>query len=335
MVAVRTGRRTASVQHRALLYRDPAEYTATVSAFLLEGLADGERAYALVPDDPRDRLRAALGRRDGEVEFADMTSLGGNPARIIPAIEAFLTGGSQPARVVTEPAWPGRTAAELTEVVKHEALVNLAFAGRAAQFMCPYDAARLPGPLLADARRTHPGVTAGAGGPISRSRAYRGPGRLPASCTAPLPPPPASADVLGFDADLRSVRGFIAARAEAAALPSARSAELVLAVSEVAANTLKHAGGSGSVLCWQAAGELICELRDRGQIGDPLAGRRLPGADQVGGHGLWLVHRCVDLAEVRSGRGGTATRLHMRLSRHPGPPAPAAARGRLVGSRVV
>jgi anti-sigma regulatory factor (Ser/Thr protein kinase) len=104
-----------------------------------------------------------------------------------------------------------------------------------------------------------------------------------------------------------------AAYARAAGLPAAREAELVLAVSEVAANTLRHSGGGGTVRCWQVPGELICELRDSGYISDPLAGRRLPGPEQAGGHGLWLVNRCVDLAEVRTGRHGTATRLHVRL----------------------
>ena len=324
-----TGRRPAALRHRALMYRDNREYAAAVSSFLREGLAAGGRAYAVVADERRDQVRAALGPRVARVEFADMTNLGGNPARIIPAIEALVADGSQPARVVAEPTWPGRNAAELCEVIRHEALLNLALERTPAQVLCPYDAARLPGHVLADVCRTHPQVTRGDGKGAGKGHRYRGPGRLPASCTAPLPPPPVVADVLRFEADLRGVRGFVAGHARAAALSEGRCAELVLAVSEVAANTLKHAGGSGTVGCWQARGELICEVRDRGHIDDPLAGRRLPAAAQVGGHGLWLVHRCVDLAEVRSGRDGTVTRLHVRL---PGSSRPGEAQDRLVGS---
>ena len=195
-MAVRTGR-LRPAQHQALLYREPREYAATVSAFLNTGLADGERAFAIVPADRHDLLRAALGRAGADVEFADMTSLGGNPARIIPAIEEFASDGDRPARVVAEAAWPGRSAAELAEVARHEALVNLALAGTATHVLCPYDAAHLPSGVLADARGTHPQVSDGRRTPVPRTKGYRGPGRLPASCTAPLPSPPANARTVG------------------------------------------------------------------------------------------------------------------------------------------
>lgn len=329
-MAVRASRRRVTQRHVALLYRDPGEHAEVVSGFLRAGLDAGERAFAAVPGREHARLRAALGRHGDDVVFADMTSLGANPARIIPAIEAFAADSGRPVRVVTEPVWPGRSAAEIAEATKHEALVNLAFAGPRTQILCPYDATRLPQPVLADARRTHPHAVCRAG--LARGPRYSGPGRLPAICTAPLPPPPAAASALGFSDDLRSVREFVAGHAGAAELSGARTAELVLAVSEIAANTLRHADGGGTVRCWQAPGELVCDLRDGGHITDPLAGRRLPGADQAGGQGLWLVNRCVDLTEVRTGRDGTVTRLHMRL---PGCRASGAEPGRLAGTRLV
>src|SRR5262249_32278068 len=96
-------------------------------------------------------------------------------------------------------------------------------------------------------------------------------------------------------------------------LPSTRAIDLVLAVSEVAANTLRHSSGGGTIFLWLADGEVVCELRDAGHITDPLAGRRLPDPQPAGGHGLWLVNRSVDLTEIRSGPSGTVTRLHMRV----------------------
>lgn len=329
-MAIKAGRRAASLRHRALMYGDPGEYASLIGGFLRSSLIADARVCAVVPGDRHDDLRAALGRHGEDLEFADITSLGANPARIIPAIEALTAGDPRPLRVVTEPIWPGRTAAEIREATRHEALINLAFAGRDVQILCPYDAARLPGAVLADAHRTHPQISGSEG--IAASDGFAGGGRLPASCTAPLPPRPAGAAALTFKGDLRCVRDFIAARVGAADLPAPRTAELVLAVSEVAANTLKHAGGRGTVWFWQAAGEVICELRDGGHIADPLAGRRLPAADQVGGHGLWLVNRCVDLAEVRSTTDGTVTRLHVRQSGAPEAESPP---GRLAGTRAV
>jgi anti-sigma regulatory factor (Ser/Thr protein kinase) len=329
-LAIRAGGHAASLRHLALVYRDPGEYAGVVGGFLRPCLAAGARGLVIVPAQRHARLRAALGHEGEDLAFADMTSLGGNPARIIPAIEAFAAGDSVPMRIVTEPIWPGRTMAENREAIKHEALINLAFAGRDVQILCAYDAEHLPTAVLADVHRTHPQVT--GSGDAADGEEFAGAGRLPPTCTAALPPRPADAQATTFAGDLRRVRDFTARQIAAAALPASRAAEFVLAVSEVAANTLKHAGGKGMLWCWQAAGEVICEVRDSGHIADPLAGRRLPKADQAGGHGLWLVNRCVDLAEVRSTSDGTVTRLHMRLSGHR---APVAWPGTLAGTRTV
>jgi anti-sigma regulatory factor (Ser/Thr protein kinase) len=92
-----------------------------------------------------------------------------------------------------------------------------------------------------------------------------------------------------------------------------RSADLVLAVSELAANTLRHAQAGGTLRAWQSGGDLCCEVRDHGTITDPLAGRHAPSGGQAGGQGLWLVNQVCDLVQLRSGPAGTTIRLSMRL----------------------
>ncbi len=82
---------------------------------------------------------------------------------------------------------------------------------------------------------------------------------------------------------------------------------------ELAANTFRHTDRGGVLAIWATGDELICQVQDSGHITDPLAGRRRPLADGGGGHGLWLVHQVCDLVEFRSDRGGTTTRMHMRL----------------------
>lgn len=61
-------------------------------------------------------------------------------------------------RFVSEPVWPGRSAAEITEAARHEALVNAALAAVPATVMCPYDAGVLGAAVLDGARQTHPYV---------------------------------------------------------------------------------------------------------------------------------------------------------------------------------
>ena len=98
-----------------------------------------------------------------------------------------------------------------------------------------------------------------------------------------------------------------------AGLPQARANDLVIAVSEVAANTVRHARSPGTLDIWHDENEIVCEIRDRGIITDPLAGQRRPAADALSGHGLWLVHQLCDLVELLSGQDGTTIRMHMAI----------------------
>ncbi len=121
-----------------------------------------------------------------------------------------------------------------------------------------------------------------------------------------------------YTTDLAAIRAVMHRYARQAGLPEARAIDLVLAVSEVAANTVRHAKSPGSLKTWYDAKEIICQIHDEGRIGDPLAGRRRPSLDAMGGHGLWIVHQVCDRVEISSDKTGTTIRLHMAL---PGGPA--------------
>lgn len=148
-------------------------------------------------------------------------------------------------------------------------------------------------------------------------------GRNPGRIT--LPPPPGWADGLAYGPGrLVALRRFVRRHARATGLDRGRTHDVLLAVTEVATNSLRHGGGGGTLWVWtepaadgssgRAAGELVCELRDAGHIQDPLAGRYLPSDDFEHGRGLWLVHQLCDLVEMRSDRSGTTTRLHVRAA---------------------
>jgi anti-sigma regulatory factor (Ser/Thr protein kinase) len=116
-----------------------------------------------------------------------------------------------------------------------------------------------------------------------------------------------------YTTNLSEVRILAETRARLAGLAEDRIVDFVIAVSEVAANTVRHARTQGSMEIWWDAGELVCELRDGGVITDPMAGRRPPAADANGGHGLWLVRQICDQVELNSDENGTVIRLHMSL----------------------
>jgi anti-sigma regulatory factor (Ser/Thr protein kinase) len=84
----------------------------------------------------------------------------------------------------------------------------------------------------------------------------------------------------------------------------------VLVVHELATNSVRHAGGAGALRFWEEPGGLYCEVRDRGRISDPLAGRFRPQGD-VSGYGLWLVNQLADLVQMRSSAAGTVVRARV------------------------
>jgi len=116
-----------------------------------------------------------------------------------------------------------------------------------------------------------------------------------------------------YTTDLAAIRAIVQRYAVKAGLTEARAIDLVLAVSEVAANTVRHAKSPGSLQVWYDDSEIVCQIHDEGRITDPLAGRRPPSLDARGGHGLWIVNEVCDEVEISSDEGGTTIRLHMTL----------------------
>ena len=298
------------LSHLAFLYHDAGEYLDHVLAFVQAGLARTEPVFVALPGGLGARVQAAAGDTAGQqLAVADMDELGRNPARITLALGSFASQhAGQRVRIVTEALWPGRTGAETAEVMKHEWLVQLAVAVVDAEILCPYNAAELGPERIAGACHAHPEIF--ERGRRRPSSGYRAGGEMPPE--ADLPPPPAAAEFIAYRTHLSPVRALVDRYAEAAGLPEDRRADLVLAVSELAANTLTHTAGSGMAHIWTSGPEIICQVQDGGWITDPMAGRKRPPPDS-GGQGLWVVNEVCDLVERRSGPAGTTTRVHFRL----------------------
>jgi anti-sigma regulatory factor (Ser/Thr protein kinase) len=303
-------------RHEALLYAGEVDFLAGTLPFIREGVTADEPVLVVVSAAKIGLLRSALGGDADRVAFADMAEVGANPARIIPAWRDFVAGhdvANRRARGIGEPIWAERTRAELVECQRHETLLNLAFAGVPAWWLlCPYDTTSLGTEVLDEAWGSHPFVTESGVG--LGSAAYRGLDQAAAPFAAPLPDPPGQPPALGFEpASLAGLRGLVAGHAAAAGLDPDRSADLVLAVDEVASNSLRHGGGRGTLRIWREEGALVCEVRDAGRIVDPLAGRERPPPDRDGGRGLWMVNQLCDLVQLRTFPSGAVVRLHVYL----------------------
>jgi anti-sigma regulatory factor (Ser/Thr protein kinase) len=258
-------------------------------------------------------LRSALGEQAGAVSFADMTELGRNPARMIPAWQRFVeecSASGRVARGVGEPMWAARRAAEVTECQVHETLVNAAFDGGAPwRLQCPYDADALDATMIDEVCQSHPTLL--ADGDRWLSTRYLGPDAATSVLDGALSEPATAPESLTFDrTNLVAVRDTVAGHADALGIDGRRASELALAAHEIASNSLRHGGGRGFLRIWSEPEAMICEIRDSGHISDPLVGRELPPSGQEGGRGVWLANQLCDLVQVRSSPVGTVIRLH-------------------------
>ena len=297
--------------HETFPYRGDDEFTAGVVAFVREGLAHDEAVVVAEPPHRLEQLRAALGDDAAAVDFLDMTEIGGNPGRIISVWAEALDrhhGAGRTLRGVGEPAYPGRSPAELVECELHELLLNEAFDGGPAwRLLCPYDQHGLPPAVCERALRTHPYRT-GADGVVATA----GPGGPTATDLLGTALPAPGHVVLRGEfglADLSAVRRTVAQYARSSGLPTERVEALELTASELATNCVRHGGGTGVLAMWSEPGATVVEFSDAGHLIDPLVGRRPPDVGRWGGRGVYLVHQLCDLVQIRSTSAGTTVRV--------------------------
>lgn len=295
-------------RHEALFYAGDRDFVSHAVPFIDAGVANGEPVLVLVPAPKLALLRERIPTPAPGVVFGDMERIGRNPNCIIAVWDRFVAEHArdgQRVRGIGEPIWASRTPAELVECQRHEELINLAFAGaNEVWILCPYDTEALDESVISEAHRSHPWVS---GQTVSqRSAEYVDP---TSAYDAPLAEPAVPTDTFAFDrVSLGDLRQVVAARAVADFDP-VRVDEIVLAVSEIATNSIRHGGGRGSLRMWAEGTDFVCEIRDDGRITDPMIGRRRPAAEGIGGRGVWLVNHLCDLVQIRSTDSGTVVRL--------------------------
>ncbi|GAA2885916.1 sensor histidine kinase [Streptosporangium fragile] len=307
------GERADGLRHELYSYSGEEEFLSGALSFIHDALAADEIVLVSVPQDREQILRAEPVGSDPRVLFMDTAVLGRNPARLIPAWERWVVehaGRGRGVRGIGETGWIGRGAAEIAEIRYHEWLLNLAFTRSPAWWLlCPYDTGTVDPEEMRKISRCHPYVM--ESGAHRASDAYVDEpfawDELEKACDP-------SEEFPYGRGDLAAVRERVTACAVQHGLGGERLRETLVAVTEVAANSITHGGGHGTLRTWVRQGTLVCEFHDDGVIDDPMAGRRRPTPQLPGGRGLWLVHQLCDLVEIRSTpESGTTVRLHVTI----------------------
>lgn len=315
MTAASGAYRRAAFRHELYPYQGEAAFLKGAMSFIQDALTSDETVLVAVGEDKQAMLRDALRSTTGQerVSFVDTAALGRNPGRLIPAWHDWIAksvSDGLPVRGISESPWGTATPAERGELRYHEWLLNRTFADSPAWWLlCPYDTTTVEPAVLDSARRCHPyHLTEGAHGD---NLAFADEPFTFDELSSPCDP---DQPLIYGAGDLGRVRAKVTACATRHGLAGPRLQELLVATTEVAANSVRHGGGSGTLRTWVSDDTLICQFDDTGYIHDPLVGRSRPTPQQIGGRGLWLVHQLCDLVQIRStAEHGTTIRLSTAL----------------------
>jgi anti-sigma regulatory factor (Ser/Thr protein kinase) len=290
--------------HEAVLYRSERDLLDVVVPFLRGGLETGEPTIVALGDGNAALVRDALPEAVPALSF-----LGGDvytrPATAIKSYRRLLAdhvaAGARQVRILGEvpPAALGPT---WDWWARYESAVNHAYDDYPLWSMCAYDAMNTPGAVLEDVIRTHP-RTATPDGHVANDRYTPPPRFLGERRTLEADPIQRESPVLALtDPSPGAARRAI--RDLDPGLATDDFDGLLIAVSEVVTNALRHGRPPVRVRYWAAPDRIVVTVHDGGSgPTDPFAGL-LPVAGRGGGLGLWLSHQlCNHVALDRSGDG--------------------------------
>jgi serine/threonine-protein kinase RsbW len=130
-------------------------------------------------------------------------------------------------------------------------------------------------------------------------------------------------DVVFGWADFTRLRRLVAGQCAAAGLSGSRLDDFVLAIHEISANAIVHAGAGGRLILRRAANGLRCLIADHAPCGAEEPGRRIPRARDGSeppepdgtetGRGLWLAAQLADELRITSGPDSTVVSLYIRF----------------------
>jgi anti-sigma regulatory factor (Ser/Thr protein kinase) len=108
---------------------------------------------------------------------------------------------------------------------------------------------------------------------------------------------------------LYGLRETLAAHASRLGADDEKIDHLLIVASELAANAVRHGGGTGHVRLWHHDGQLFCQVSDHGPgISDPTVGTALPAPTAGdGGRGLWICRRLTTELSIEHGPDGHGT----------------------------
>ena len=298
--------------HEAVCYASDDELVAVVVPFLRGGVEAGEPTVVALGEEHADLVRRAL------PEPSAVTFLSGGPMYERPAaairsyremLAAYVSAGAHQIRIIGElplvalgntwGAW-----------ARYESAINHAYDDFPLWSMCAYDTRRTPRAVLDEVARTHPRHALPGDRHVDSDR-YEEPAVFLREVRVPVPDPLQSGPPVVELADPSPVAARRALLAvDPGVLTPGELSDLILAVSEVVTNAVRHGVAPARLRLWIGADRVVVEINDGGLGPDnPYVGLLPAGDGLTGGLGLWLAHQLCDHVTLTRGEDGFSVRL--------------------------
>ncbi|SBT37434.1 sensor histidine kinase [Micromonospora auratinigra] len=311
---MRTGAAAGHVgyYHEAICYDSDEHLLAVVLPFLRGGLAAGEPTVVGLGARNADLVRRALPAGSG-VTFLPGGDVYARPTAAIRSYRKLLAG------YVAEGAAQIRIVGELPVAAfgatwdwwaRYESAINHAYDDFPLWSMCAYDTRAAPAHVLADVARTHPRV-AGPDGSHRPTGDYTEPtAYLSENRPMLLDPVQRAAPLVELTDPSPAVARAAVQAADRGQLPTEDVEDLMVAVSEVVTNALRHGRRPARLRLWSGPDRIVATVHDEG-VGpkDPFAGLLPAGDGSAGGLGLWISHQSCNHVATHRDTDGFTVRL--------------------------
>ncbi|MFI6330189.1 anti-sigma factor RsbA family regulatory protein [Micromonospora chersina] len=298
--------------HEAILYDSDEHLLAVVLPFLLGGVEAGEPTVVGLGARNAELVRRALPAGTA-VTFLPGGDVYARPTAAIRSyrklLASYVADGARQIRIVGELP-PPVLGATFDWWARYESAINHAYDDFPLWSMCAYDTRSTPARALAEVTRTHPRVAL-PDGSHAPTDDYTEPPTYLAEQRLMLPDPVqrTAPTVELTDPSPAEARDAVRA-AHLGQLPADGVDDLVVSVSEVVSNALRHGVPPVRMRLWSTADRMVVTVCDGGHgPTDPYAGLLPAGNGAAGGLGLWISHQSCDHVALHRDADGFTIRL--------------------------
>ena len=295
----------AAYEHVALVHDGPDDLARRLADPLRDALDRGEAVYACLSAPAWERLAGRIGPAAAAATVAPQSDRYANPgtamALLHRAVDDAVTAGSPAVWSVGTLPFEGTDHDE--RWWRYEAAVDAVLGDRPLRAICTYDQATVPD--LGAAHRTHAWIDTPDG--RCRSVSFRPDShREGGASTVDLPSHELVVEAVG--PVRRAVTDRLGHR-----LARGRLDDLLLMVSEMVTNGLRHGRPPVVVRLWDRPDEVAVEVSDGGEgVPDVYADLRPRRGGDKGGFGLWLVGQLAHRMMIGRAAGRTVVRAVLR-----------------------